>query len=117
MSFAPVTNQSAVEESGGEYFPGTAPLLSHCNHVHSFLDHSGIKKIEYRPDAPVNDVLCFKYYNAQEVGRRVGVNAAVEDTPFSFPFGQGRAWSNYGGLAEVLCLLLAHFQGHWLVDQ
>eukprot|EP00731_Ephydatia_muelleri_P023957 Em0016g228a len=48
MSFAPVTSQSAVEENGGEYFPG-------------------IKKIEYRPDAVVSDVMCFKYYNPQEV--------------------------------------------------
>ena len=27
----------------------------------------GIGKIEYRPDAPADEVLCFRHYNAQEV--------------------------------------------------
>lgn len=33
----------------------------------SYFCTEDIGKIEYRPDAPADEVLCFRHYNAQEV--------------------------------------------------
>ena len=37
----------------------------------------------------------------------------TDNTPRSTFLSLGRARSNYGGVAEILCLLLAHVQRHW----
>ncbi|XP_064395300.1 uncharacterized protein LOC135342500 isoform X1 [Halichondria panicea] len=53
-SFAPASKSSEASsfayEPGKEFFPG-------------------IGEIQYKPDAPASDILCFKYYNPQEVVR------------------------------------------------
>lgn len=64
----------------------------------------GIPKIQYNPSAPVDDVLCFRHYNAQEVLIAACFNYKVSPTKI------GCIGTDYGELAAILCLLLAHVQ-------
>ena len=42
-------------------------LSSQCSAYVRFLCTAGISAVEYRPDAAVDDVMYFKYYNPQQV--------------------------------------------------
>ena len=73
-SFAPSSKRARQEsdmnwESGREFFAGMFyPNLVTLKVVITRLCvAAGIPRIKYRPDAPPQDVLCFRHYNADEV--------------------------------------------------
>ena len=60
-------------------------------------DVAGIGEIQYKPDAPASDILCFKYYNPQEVVRG---RTMEEWLRFSVCF-----WHTFRGTGETLRFL------------
>lgn len=112
-SFAPASKRRKVKEFkvGEEFFPGECfdDLASTaCLRLESSAD---VGKIQYRPDAPADEVLCFRHYNAQQV--REMLHAHVNREMIRFYLLAGCEGSDNGGMAPVLCLLLAHIQRHW----
>ena len=73
--------------------------------------YADVGKIQYRPDAPADEVLCFRHYNAQQV--REMLHARIKREVICFYLLAGCEGSDDGGMAPVLCLLLAHIQRHW----
>ena len=77
-SFAPASKRTRSEDTfewkeGQEFFPGNnGNIISNyanyqqqlCNCCHCLLD---VSKIQYRPDAPIDDVMVFRHYDASEV--------------------------------------------------
>ena len=73
-SFAPSSKRARREsdmnwESGREFFAGVfyPHLVTLKVVITSLCVAAGIPRIQYRPDAPPQDVLCFRHYNADEV--------------------------------------------------
>ena len=88
---------------------------------------AGIGKIEYKPDAPPGEVLCFRHYNAQQVSKCVLVSLGRPSFPArrvclsklvcsnineSLSLSSGGEGSYDGGVAEVFRLFLAHLPWH-----
>ena len=66
----------------------------------------GICKIEYKPDAPAGDVLCFKHYNPQEV-RNVSLVVYALIPVFNSCWHTEQSWSGHARLQQrmtELCL-------------
>lgn len=125
-SFAPVSKRSRQEDDDfswpedREFFAGERKGLHVAIKVMKPLMvgvFAGIPRIQFKPDAPPNDVLCFRHYNAQEV-----ILYACVVSNYSLYFGGctiffmhalliflGCARKDNGGVAAILRLLLAHF--------
>ena len=102
-----------MSQEDKEFFPGQ--ISSHdggnlCS-VMAYCTIAGIGRIRYEPDAPAEEVMCFRHYNAEEVSSYY--SQSVDTRGKTVVLISGDNGKANGGVAEVLCLFLAHLQGHW----